>query len=186
MKAVLTTVTKSKKKTHVFECGVSFAATYGTTLQFIELYGPITAMRAIWSDIVQGRKNGDIASIDTKLMVEGKQVTLQVRGGTSFIKREIDKRIYIMDHGWTDAERRFFMGGDLDTPSVYFMDAFRINVPDVAILPEWIPDFWRLGVKKGLVFPIKTYGALFAWTIKLVGNNEQTWDDLTKEFILNG
>lgn len=178
MKARLATKIKGKDQIFDFECVTLIEKnTYSSPFLLMEMAGPITAVRAAWAHLVKRREGNDTVATDIKVQLNTGGVFLRVTPGNKIYSAPQNGNLVLYTQGFGPRERKYFLGGDMETPSDYFLDAFRINVSTLPILREWANELWKRGLNKGLLMPLKTYGHFYnAWEIAEAG-----WIEIVKE-----
>lgn len=180
----LTLQTKIKGKEIYVECPVAAlmknSIGYRNPVTFLELVGPMSANRAIWSHMVKRRDGDGEQMTDIHFHANSGSQQLHVDMNTKYVV--IDEPGYpyiIMDKHFGKRSRRFFTGGDEDRVSPYFGDAVKINLPTVPILQEWLPRLWVIAINESLVTQQEVFGTdIRAWSLSL---NEHHWQRIIKE-----
>ena len=179
----ITLDTEIKKKRHVFSSDAVVCAMYGNNynlgLTFLELHGEDTANRAIWAHLVKGRKGDGYERIDLHIETMTGSEFIYVELGKKFTHRTIDNHLFIYLTDFLDKSRRMFTGGTFDEPSEVFMDAFRINLPNIPVLPQWEYHLWQNGLQIEGIRPHKIYSnsPFTAWTI----NPDADWEQMLEK-----
>lgn len=183
MKIILDTQMK-KKRLH-FEAELVTAIInpigYNDVITLIEMVGSTTAQQAIWAHLVSHKDADNIYTTDLKLLSKGKDKTLQLKPKTKFATKTIGDNFIIMDISYNEKKREYFVGGSIEVPPPDFFDSFRINVPNIPVLPEWETQLWKLGISFGGVEPLTVYSnhGLQAWKL-----NQNGWEDKIKEEVV--
>lgn len=189
MKVEATTIQKDEQ--HVFTMN---AAQYMThlinsreVLQFIELVGPTTAIRAAWANIVKGRDGDFPVNASVKIKISGKWKDIYVVPGTKYLSYSEPKRLLIFDINFTQDKRKCILGGDLETPPIHFIEALTKNFPHLPFLRKWEVALWKRMINAKRVKPLQSYGPMMGWQIDPVARyNEETIEDAVKELVLDG
>ena len=168
-------------KKHHFQCDaltyIENTGSYRSVVKLIELVGSKTATRAVWANIVKHREGNYTTNTDVRIKLPGLNRNFAVEPDTKFISRRIGDSFVVFDKGFTQEERRYFMGGTIDVPSPHFVDALRTQVDYIPILAEWAQYLWANGIDDGLIKPLSVYGSpIMAWEIKAGG-----WTNLVTE-----
>lgn len=186
MKVIFTHTTRKAQKEYEAEATVYI--TSGYKLAMIELQGATTAVRAMWAHLVKYRGDGETMT-DIQIKVGSKWESVYVPTNKKFQRKEKSGYVLLWSPDWEAKSRKFMLGGDLDNPPIHFMEAFRINVPDVPFLFDWAPQLWKIGLEKELIVPLTTFDSLMnAWEfkVKASGYYGADWEDLVKELVRNG
>lgn len=179
MKFVLDTDIKKKQMIFSVEA-VSFITdpknSWNSPTLYMEMKGDASSMRAIWAHLVKHR---DDEKTNIKLHTNMDEISLSVTKGTKFVSQTHDGHMFIYTNEFGETSRKYFIGGDNETPPEMFLDSFRINVPHIPILPEWINPLWKTGLEKQGIVPMRVFSnnQFNCWKIK----DKFSWEDLIKE-----
>ena len=182
MQGQLTTTIKGKLQTYDFKVPLYIVpgSGYNSAFAALELTGPSSAIRAAWAHLIKHRE-GDYERTDVKINILGDWENVYVIPKKKIIcNASMGTCLLLIASEFLGKSRKYFYGGDDATPSEYFMDAFRINVPDVPVLPVWKQELWTLGLENNLIGPLRVYGStMTAWEIHTKG-----WNDVVKKMVL--
>lgn len=178
--------TTIKNKNQVINCDCvnlvedNISNAWNATVVLLELRGSPSVTRAIWAHLVKNRQGDRIERTDIIVETGSEQKTVSVFPKTKFITATIGESYIIMDARFGNKQRVFFPFGDVDTPSPFFMESMRINVPDVPLLNEWKDKIWTMAIREGGISPLNSFGTnLNIWRI----NQSAKWKDFIKEEI---
>lgn len=175
--------TTIKRKLQTFTCESPFFAVrkydhWHKHLAILEINGAPTAIQAIWAHLVKRRTGQDSENTDIKIKAANEEITLAVIPGSKYYKTVVGNTLVLSIAEFGKKSRKCFLGGDYENPSPYFIDAFRINVPQIPVLRTWAYDLWKLGLDKGGIKPLFNYGPVNAWEIV-----SHPWEDVIKEMV---
>jgi len=176
---------RSEKPQTVTAEAVTLAFDTQDVLAFVELSGPTSAIRAIWAELMRGRSRtaSDVPDhTKIKFTYKGHDTVLKLAAKTRYLTRNLGGNIIVMHPGFDVTKRTHMMGGDLETPSLYFLDSFRHVCTTIPVLPEWSAELWRLGLEKEVIKPLISFGSYNFWYI-VPGNRNDTWKEIVKEVV---
>lgn len=162
---------------------------YKETIACIEFAGSATAIRACWSNIVEGRR-GDVEDTGIVVEVAGEKKTLAVTRESKFTRKNVSQnQLIVINKDFQAAKRTMIFGGTYEEPSPYFSDMVRINLIQIPFKPEWIPQMWRSAIEQSLVKPMLHYGeGPNAWDFSTNDRDPEAhiekWKTIIKEIVL--
>jgi hypothetical protein len=179
--------TTIKQKPQVLTCEAIMVALnptesrYSPPVSFLELVGSASTTRAMWAHLVKRRTEDRVVNTDIIMQLPSGDTALQVMPRTKYGTRAIGKSFFIIDIRYMDKMRKYMIGGSYEDPNRYFMDALRINVPELPVLPEWKVALWKKGIDMGGIVPQIVHGNdTNAWTIE---NEGKVWNKILKEVV---
>jgi hypothetical protein len=180
MQGQLSTTIKGKLQTFNFQIPLYILPNdYNPIFAALELAGSPSAIRAAWAHLVKHRED-DKARTDVKINILGDWDAVYVMPKKKIICISMENNLLLLAPEFMAKSRQYFFGGTEDEPSPYFMDAFRINVPNVPVLPEWKQQLWTKGLENRLIQPMIIHGcAMTAWNIMIKG-----WESIVKEMVV--
>ena len=179
---------RSEKPQTVTAEAVTLAFDTQDVLAFVELSGPTSAIRAIWAELMRGRSRTASDEPDhtkIKFTYKGHDTVLKLAAKTRYLTRNLDGNIVVMHPGFDVTKRTHMMGGDLETPSLYFLDSFRHVCTTIPVLPEWSAELWRLGLEKEVIKPLISFGSYNFWYI-VPDVYKDVWKEIVKEVATHG
>ena len=178
---------RAEKPQTVTAEAVTLAFDARDVLAFVELSGPTSAIRAIWAELMRGRSRTASDEPDftkIKFTYKGQETVLKLAAKTRYLTRNVDGNIVVIHPGFDVTKRTYIMGGDLETPSQYFLDSFRHVCTTIPVLPEWSAELWRLGLEKEVIKPLISFGSYNFWHI-VPDDYKSTWTEIIKK-VVNG
>jgi hypothetical protein len=157
---------------------------------FIELGGALTAVRAMWAHLMRARvASSSDRPDDTNITIQmtdddGRHIKQAAK--ERYVASMIGENIVVMRKGFKKEMREYFVGGDLVTPSPYFMSSFRIQYTKIPVIPEWEKSLWDNGIKANLICPMDSWSSngLSFWSMNSSNRAKDQWMSIVKEACL--
>lgn len=181
---------KQGKVVQVIECeALNVVFTDYQTLGLIELVGAETAVRAVWAHLMRARPatSSDFPdSTDVQVFYNGKMKNVMLAAKERYIRKVFGESTIICRKGFEPNIRDYFVGGNIENPSPYFLEAFRLTQTDMPVLPEWSEILWQKGIESNAVQALSSSSENGQNFWKLNDQTDNTWRDIIKEVVLNG
>jgi hypothetical protein len=157
---------------------------YAPGLLLLEIAGPDSARRAIWSNIVKGRTSNSREATDVMFSYGGiKKIVLVTPTKTNKYHQVKDKNRTLLVHdGLSRFRYEYLLGGDEDEPSPWFFPAFQLNL-NLPTLDHWMSTIWREAIDEGNIVPVQNYGTVTLWKVLWY---EPRWQKLLSRLVKDG
>jgi hypothetical protein len=153
-------------------------------LLILELAGPDSGRRAIWSNIVKGRKANSREHTDVVFQVGGIKINVMVtptKANKYHQVKDRDRTILIHD-SLSRFRYEYLLGGTEDEPSPWFFGAFQMNL-NLPTLNHWTETLWRHAVDEEIIKPVQSHGSVTVWHAHWY---EPRWSKLITELVKTG
>lgn len=142
---------------------------YGGYLLLIEIKSEaVSARKAMWAHLMRRRvaTSSDAPDRTNITWSSGeKSETLSLAAKTKYTTVELDDSIIVMHPNFKKESRRYILGGDMDTPSMFFAESLRIN-SNIPFMEKHVPKLWQIAIEEGAVTSTQNYGKLTVWKVE--------------------
>lgn len=177
---------KQGKVVQVVECEALNVAFTDRCMGLIELVGADTAVRAVWAHLMKARlgsSSDSPDSTDVYVSYMGEMHRIDLAAKERYIRKALGTSIIICRKGFEPNIREYFPGGDLENPSPYFLESFRLKFTNIPVLPKWSTVLWQKGIEAKAVKRLDSASENSQNFWSLSDRDENTWREVVKEVV---